>query len=70
MRNLLSRGLIERVGNPLDGREYIYRPTTELMAYLGVKTLTELPDFEKISTELKQFENQSDSFKGDSAENK
>ena len=27
IRNLLARGLLERAGNPEDGREYLYRPT-------------------------------------------
>jgi chromosome segregation and condensation protein ScpB len=65
MRNLLSRGLVERVGNPLDGREYIYRPTTELLAHLGVGENKELPDFEKISAELKGFEKQKNAFMSD-----
>src|SRR5882757_2293682 len=29
IRTLLSRGLLERVGNPDDAREYLYRPSTE-----------------------------------------
>lgn len=68
VRNLLSRGLLERTGNPLDGREFIYRPTTELLAHLGVKEVTELPDFEKIHSELLSFEknNKEESFASDS----
>lgn len=58
IRNLLSRGLIERAGNPLDGREYIYRPTTELMAHLGAQKVDELPEYETISREIKSFEAQ------------
>jgi len=68
VRNLLARGLLERAGNPLDGREYIYRPTTELLAHLGVSEGKELPEFEKLSKELATFENQQDTFgseKGD-----
>lgn len=56
MRNLLSRGLIERAGNPLDAREYLYRPTTELLAHLGVTGARELPDYDKIASELASFE--------------
>jgi segregation and condensation protein B len=55
MRNLLTRGLIERVGNPEDGREYLYRPSIELLAYLGVKSTHELPDYGIISSELASF---------------
>ncbi len=55
LRALLSRGLIERSGNPEDGREYVYRPTTELMAHLGVRSKEELPDHATIAAELATF---------------
>lgn len=58
IRNLLTRGLIERVGNPDDAREYVYRPTVELLAHLGVRQAQELPDYATISHELKSFEEQ------------
>lgn len=69
IRNLLARGLLERAGNPLDGREYLYRPTTELLAHLGVTTGQELPDYSSISSELAAFEKRQESLgetKGDS----
>lgn len=56
IRNLLARGLIERAGNPEDGREYLYRPTTELLAHLGVREARELPEYDKIVNELASFE--------------
>ncbi len=55
LRNLLTRGLIERSGNPDDGREFIYRPTTELLAHLGVTDRTALPEYGTISAELSSF---------------
>ena len=65
VRNLLSRGLLERAGNPLDGREYMYRPTAELLAHIGVREGKELPEFDKIARELANFEKQQDTFKSD-----
>ncbi|OHB19393.1 MAG: hypothetical protein A2854_04290 [Parcubacteria group bacterium RIFCSPHIGHO2_01_FULL_56_18] len=56
VRNLLSRGLLERTGNPEDGREYLYRPTVELLAHIGVRNLEELPNRAEITAELKAFE--------------
>ena len=56
VRNLLSRGLLERAGNPDDGREYLYRPTTELLAHLGVREVRELPEHEKVAQEIAAFE--------------
>lgn len=56
IRNLLSRGLLERTGNPEDGREYLYRPTVELLSHIGVRDLSELPNHAEIVAELKAFE--------------
>ena len=56
IRNLLARGLLERAGNPEDGREYLYRPTVELMSHLGIRNTNELPEYEKLRAELALFE--------------
>lgn len=55
LRALLARGLVERSGNPEDGREFIYRPTTELLAFIGVTERENLPEYGTISAELKAF---------------
>lgn len=55
LRTLLSRGLIERTNNPADSREYLYRPTTELLAHLGIARIENLPDYDKISSALTDF---------------
>lgn len=55
IRTLLTRGLIERSGNPEDGREYMYRATTDLLAHLGVGKREELPEYGTISPELSAF---------------
>lgn len=55
VRTLLSRGLIERAGNPADSREYLYRPTSELLAHLGVARVEDLPNYDKISSALNAF---------------
>lgn len=53
LRTLLIRGLIERVDNPKDKRSFLYRATTDLPAYLGVARLTDLPDFARITDDIK-----------------
>ena len=58
VRNLLARGLLERTGNPEDGREYLYRPTVELLAHLGAKSAQELPEYATITSELAAFASQ------------
>ncbi|HUO50746.1 MAG TPA: SMC-Scp complex subunit ScpB [Candidatus Paceibacterota bacterium] len=56
VRALLARGLVERVANPHDSREYLYRPTTELLAYLGITEAKALPEYDTICGELAAFE--------------
>ena len=36
LRNLLVRGLIERIDNPKDQRSFLYKPSLEMMSYLGI----------------------------------
>ncbi len=54
LRNLLIRGLIEREVD--GGRGFLYKPTTDLLAHLGVAKLEELPEFDKVKEALKKFE--------------
>jgi segregation and condensation protein B len=56
IRTLLARGLLERAGNPADSREYIYRPTVELLAHIGAQSMHDVPEYGTISSELKAFE--------------
>lgn len=53
VRNLSVRGLIDKVTNPDNARSFLYRPTFELLAWLGVKAVDELPDYEQVVAELK-----------------
>jgi segregation and condensation protein B len=56
IRALAARGLVERIPNPEDAREYLYRPTTELLAHIGADRLEHLPEYAKIAGELAAFE--------------
>lgn len=56
IRTLTSRGLLERAANPDDAREYLYRPTVELLSHLGIRDARELPEYAKIASELAAFE--------------
>lgn len=56
IRNLLIRGLVEKVTNPKDARSFLYKPTLKLLAFLGVKKVTELPEYESVREEIAQFE--------------
>lgn len=48
LRNLLVRGLIERVPNPNDERSYLYKPTFALLEYLGISKVEDMPEFESL----------------------
>ena len=47
IRNLLVRGLIEREQDPEDSRAFVYKPSFQLLEYLGVKSVEELPSYEE-----------------------
>lgn len=55
LRNLMIRALIEREVNPNDSRSFLYKPTFELLQFLGVTKTEELPNFEKVKEELQSF---------------
>ncbi len=48
LRNLLVRGLIDRSLDPADERVFVYSPSLELLSYLGVSSVKDLPEFEKV----------------------
>lgn len=49
IRNLLMRELIERKGNPDDARGYIYDISFRFLRELGLKEVSELPEYEALS---------------------
>lgn len=55
LRNLLIRGLVEKVSNPKDSRSFLYKPTVELFSFLGISSVKELPEFDIVQDELKKF---------------
>ena len=54
LRNLQIRGLVEKITNEKDHRSFLYRPTFELLQFLGVSKIEDLPEYEKVKAE---FEN-------------
>ncbi len=56
VRQLMIRGLIERVENPKDMRSFLYKPTFELLSFLGLSRIEELPDYENVRNSLTSFE--------------
>ena len=54
LRNLLIRGLVVREVD--GGRGFLYKPTTDLLAHMGVAKFEELPEFDAVKSELLKFE--------------
>lgn len=55
VRSLLIRGLVERVDNPGDSRSFLYKPTLNLLAHLGVSKIEDLPEYEQVRNEIESF---------------
>lgn len=55
LRNLLIRGLVEKVDNPNDQRSFLYKPTFQLLEYMGVPDVKELPDYHDAIAQLGAF---------------
>ena len=47
LRNLLMRGLVERIDNPKDARSYLYRISFDFLKHFGLKSIEELPQFQE-----------------------
>ena len=52
LRALSIRGLIEKNLDPEDNRRYIYKPTFELLSFLGVKSVQELPEYDTVNNSI------------------
>jgi segregation and condensation protein B len=54
LRNLLIRGLVERIVNPSDERTFLYKPSFDLLSHLGVSSIKELPEYENIIKNIEE----------------
>jgi len=57
IRNLLIRGLVERVENPKDARSFLYKITLDTLSLLGISKIEELPEYEIVRKEIDAFRN-------------
>lgn len=55
LRNLQVRGLVEKVDNPTDQRSYLYKPTFQLLQFMGVTRLEDLPEYAGTLDQLASF---------------
>lgn len=55
LRTLSVRGLIERTSSSGDSRTYLYQPTADLLAHLGVSKKEELPNYDSVQSDIDTF---------------
>lgn len=58
LRNLLVRGLIEKVIDGKDSRRILYRPTFETLSYMNITSIDQLPNYSEVINKLEETLNQ------------
>lgn len=56
VRTLLMRGFVRKTENPRDERSFLYEPTTELLAHLGLAKVEDLPEYDATRAKLAELE--------------
>lgn len=70
VRNLLMRGLIEKVENAKDARSYLYKPSLQLISHLGLSKLNDMPEYEDIRNKIDAMKNETTDNETEIGENK
>ncbi len=60
LRNLLVRGLVEKIVDPKDTRRMLYRPTFDTLSYMGITSIKDLPNYEQTVASLTGVINQNE----------
>lgn len=55
LRNLLIRGLVEKIPNPKDQRSFLYRATFDLLSHLGISRVEDLPEYGNTNESIEKF---------------
>ena len=54
LRALSVRGLVEKTVDKGDSRRFIYSPSFDLLSFMGVKSVEELPEYGEVNKSLEQ----------------
>jgi segregation and condensation protein B len=57
VRNLMIRGLIEKVPNPKDQRSFLYKPTFEMLSFMGLTKIEDMPSYAEARAEIESYKN-------------
>ncbi len=60
LRNLLVRGLVEKIVDPKDSRRMLYRPTFDTLSYMGITSIDQLPNYAEVVASLTGVINQNE----------
>lgn len=52
LRALSVRGLVNKTVDIKDSRRYIYKPSFDLLSFMGVKSVEELPEYAEVSNSI------------------
>lgn len=55
IRNLLMRGLIERLRDSKDSRAFLYRASGDFLKFLGITSITNLPEYGEFAKKLEEL---------------
>jgi segregation and condensation protein B len=58
LRNLLVRGLVEKIVDKNDSRRFLYKPTFDTLSYMGVTSIDKLPNYEAVRDQLEEVINE------------
>lgn len=57
LRNLMIRGLVEKIPNPKDQRSFLYKPTFEMLSFMGVSKMEDMPSYTDARNEIESYKN-------------
>lgn len=66
LRNLLVRGLVEKVVDPKDSRRFLYYPTFDTLSFMGITSIDKLPNYTEVRAQLQTVVNQEPARNADS----
>ncbi|MEO8638193.1 MAG: SMC-Scp complex subunit ScpB [Candidatus Taylorbacteria bacterium] len=55
LRNLLIRGLVEKINSPDDERVFLYKPTFELLQFMGLSKIEDLPEYQSVRKTIEEL---------------
>lgn len=58
LRNLSIRGLIDKIENPKDTRSFLYKPSINLLAHMGMTKIEDLPQFAEFKDKINDLRNE------------